>query len=120
MTQINSLFVSHIAVASCNSIVAALLLICFAPVMLAIAFCIKLEGRGPVLLQQSRRTLNGEVAALWAFRTVANNVNEFGGLLGRVSSQTVLGRFLYNSRLDLLPRLINILRGEVSLRTYFD
>lgn len=112
-TQTKSLDISRLAGAVGNRVLAAIFLIYFAPVMLAVALLIKFDSHGPVFLRQTRRAANGEMQALWEFRTCLSGgsdllqANSYG-------EQTVLGAFLCETRLDLLPRLVNMLRGEVS------
>lgn len=111
-TQTKSLEVSRIAVSAGSRILAALFLVYFAPIMIAVAVLIKMDSQGPVFLRQMRRGANGEMVALLEFRTKIDEgpVNAFD----RMANETVLGAFLYETRLDMLPRLVNMLRGEVS------
>lgn len=111
-TQTKSLDISRIAVSAGNRVLAAFFLIYFSPVLLAVALLIKLDSHGPVFLRQRRWGPNGEIVALLEFRTMLNDGP--GDAFERMTSQTVLGAFLYESRLDMLPRLVNMLRGEVS------
>ena len=90
-------------------LMAAALLIYFAPVLAIVAFLLKCESRGPVLVH--RRHAGG--VELWEFRTVALGHN--GGSDGFGSGCTGLGVFLLESRLAKLPRLFNLLAGEVSM-----
>jgi lipopolysaccharide/colanic/teichoic acid biosynthesis glycosyltransferase len=116
-TQIKSLDVSRMAVSAGNRILAAVFLIYLAPVMLAVAFLIKMDSRGPVLMRHSRRGANGEVLALLEFRTMVAVDNSVPHSNRRGLQQTELGAFLWETRLDMLPRLVNMLRGEVSFAT---
>lgn len=112
-TQTKSLDISRFACAVGNRVLAAIFLVYFAPVMLAVALLIKFDSHGPVFARRTRRGANGEILALWEFRTyVADGPNLLN--VGRQGPQTVLGAFLRETRLDLLPRLVNMLRGEVS------
>jgi exopolysaccharide biosynthesis polyprenyl glycosylphosphotransferase len=104
-------------------------LLLLAPVMLAIAFLIRLESTGPVLFRQQRRGYRGRLFWVLKFRTMVvdaeqrlkdlEKANESaGGVLFKLRDDprvTPLGRFLRKSSLDELPQLINILRGEMSL-----
>ena len=109
-TQTKSLDFSRFVASVGNRALAAMFLVYFSPIMIVVAALIRLDSNGPVLSRQSRRGLNGEMISLLEFRTVV----EEGEGIGRITSQTVIGAFLYETRLDLLPRLINMLRGEVS------
>jgi lipopolysaccharide/colanic/teichoic acid biosynthesis glycosyltransferase len=104
-------------------------LVVFAPVLLAIALCIRLESPGPVLFRQVRRGYRGRPFQMLKFRTmVADAEQRLGGLeafnesaggvlfkLRRDPRITPLGRSLRRSSLDELPQLINVLKGEMSL-----
>jgi exopolysaccharide biosynthesis polyprenyl glycosylphosphotransferase len=110
-------------------IVALLGLLVVAPLMLAIAFAIKLEsgGRGPVLFRQRRVGKHGEHFGLYKFRTMVPEAdrlkdslrhrNESEGLFKIADDPRVtrVGRLLRRSALDELPQLLNIVRGEMSL-----
>ena len=112
-TQIKSLDISRLATAVGNRVLAAIFLVYFAPVMVAVALLIKFDSHGPVFTRHTRRGANGEVLALWEFRTCFADGSQLMNT-DRIGSQTVLGAFLCETRLDLLPRLVNMLRGEVS------
>lgn len=115
-TQTKSLDFSRLAGAVGNRVLAAIFLIYFAPLMIAVALLIKFDSQGPILTSQARRGANGELLSLWEFRTcVAEGVEV--SQAGQNAEQTVLGAFLNETRLDLLPRLLNMLRGEVSVGT---
>jgi putative colanic acid biosynthesis UDP-glucose lipid carrier transferase len=95
-------------------ITAAVFLVYFAPLMLALAVLVKIETRGPVLARRGGCMIGGKVVRFWEFRTMAAERAPCG-IASRFASQyTPLGAFLRNSRLDLLPRLFNTLRGEVT------
>lgn len=113
-TQTKSLEVSRFAVAAGNRILAAVVLVYFAPLMLAVALLIKMDSRGPVLQRQIRRGLNGETVSFWEFRTWAEADGSVSTSFGHRAKTTELGSFLRETRLDLLPRLVNMLCGEVS------
>lgn len=97
-------------------IVAALVgLIIASPVMLVISILIKLLMPGPVLFRQYRTGRNGKPFKMIKFRTmVINNDPNTTSVLGdrRV---TPLGRFLRRYKLDELPELWNVLKGDMSM-----
>ncbi len=94
----------------------ALLLVAW-PIMLIVALCIKLESPGPVLYRQARVGENGRTFQLIKFRSMRSDAEADG--VARWASQhddrtTRVGRIIRLSRLDELPQLFNILRGDMS------
>lgn len=98
-------------------------LILLAPVMLLTALAIRLDSRGPVLFRQPRIGLSGREFTIYKFRTMHVELvaaDPDGAGVARYMTRrrdpriTRLGQFLRHSRLDELPQIINILRGEMS------
>lgn len=87
------------------------------PLMVVIAICIKLDSEGPVLFEQERVGQFGRVFTLFKFRSMKKEAEE-GGVpcwaTQNDSRVTRLGRFLRDFRLDELPQVLNILRGDLS------
>lgn len=94
------------------SICAVLVLL---PVLLFIAFAIKLSMGGPVLFSQVRPGLNGKPFRMVKFRTMTDARGPEGALLSDLERLTSFGRFLRSTSLDELPELWNVIRGEMSL-----
>jgi lipopolysaccharide/colanic/teichoic acid biosynthesis glycosyltransferase len=85
--------------------------------MLAVACLIKLESRGPVLYQEDRVGLHGRIFSLLKLRSMQIDA-EAGGpcwAAQRDRRVTRIGGFIRACRIDELPQLINVLRGEMSL-----
>ncbi len=94
------------------------ILLCFLPVMLISSILIKLTSKGPVLYKQERVGKKGNIFQLYKFRTMINNAEKgIGPVLARKDDDrvTLVGKFLRKTRLDELPQLINIIKGEMSL-----
>ena len=94
-----------------DRLVAAAILLLLLPVFLLIAFLIKLESRGPVLVRQKRRGFNNEVLEVFQFRTTyidGRGDQQIGQATGgpRITS---FGRVLRRTSLDELPQFINVL-----------
>ena len=88
------------------------------PFFLVIAFLIKATDRGPVFYKQIRLTRNGKEFEIYKFRTMIQDAEKDGH--ARLASEhddriLPVGRFLRATRLDELPQLINVLKGEMSM-----
>jgi exopolysaccharide biosynthesis polyprenyl glycosylphosphotransferase len=95
-----------------------LLLALSAPVMVIVAGLLRLTSRGDVLFRQTRVGRHGVEFMLYKFRTmVADAEQHTGPVLATVNDPriTPFGAFLRASRLDELPQLLNVLRGDMSL-----
>ena len=90
-------------------------LILLFPLLVLIAAAILLEGRGPVIFRQDRVGLRGRVFSIRKFRTMRNTPEGDIYTRGGDNRVTRLGAFLRKTRLDELPQLWNVLRGEMSL-----
>jgi lipopolysaccharide/colanic/teichoic acid biosynthesis glycosyltransferase len=91
------------------------LLLCW-PLLAAIAVLVKLDSRGPVFFIQERAGRNGRPFGLIKFRTMhpcAEHQSEW--VLDNMHRITRAGRYLRRFRLDELPQLLNVLRGEMNL-----
>jgi exopolysaccharide biosynthesis polyprenyl glycosylphosphotransferase len=93
-------------------------LILLSPVMLGVAVAIKLSDKGPVLFKQKRLTINGRVFEVYKFRSMVVDAEKDG--VARLASQnddriTPVGHFLRKLRLDELPQLLNVLKGDMSI-----
>ncbi|MEM7249483.1 MAG: exopolysaccharide biosynthesis polyprenyl glycosylphosphotransferase [Acidobacteriota bacterium] len=85
--------------------------------MALVALAIKIGGgRGPVLFSQQRVGLAGAEFTMWKFRTMTDDAEKHGPAWASVGDRriTKLGAFLRATRLDELPQLYNILRGDMS------
>ncbi len=95
-----------------------LILTLTAPIMLITALVIKLESRGPVFYKQERVGLNGEVFEVIKFRSMRTDAEKDGKPRWATVNDdrvTKVGRFIRRVRIDELPQLLNVLRGEMSL-----
>jgi sugar transferase (PEP-CTERM system associated) len=90
----------------------------FAPIMLLIAVAVKLTSRGPILYSQTRVGKHGRVFVIHKFRSMCHEAEASTGAVWSHPGDervTLIGRLLRRTRLDELPQLWNILRGDMSL-----
>lgn len=87
------------------------------PLWLLIAITIRLDSAGPVFFRQRRVGRHGRMFTIYKFRTMRLDAEKDGARWADKNDPRVtrIGRFLRLSRLDELPQLWNILRGEMSL-----
>lgn len=87
------------------------------PVFLLFVLAVRLSGPGPVLFKQDRVGLHGRVFRIMKFRSMVQDAERRGGKLtvSGDSRITSLGRFMRRHKIDELPQLFNVLRGEMSL-----
>lgn len=98
--------------------VSGLGLVLFSPIMALIALAIHLEDRGPVIFRQQRVTLRGRIFTIYKFRTMRmqdENAPEQHSAAKDDPRITRVGRLLRRTRLDELPQLVNIFRGDMTL-----
>lgn len=108
--------ISLVVKRSFDIIVSLLLLILLLPIILILALLIKIDSKGPVFYRQERITTNGKTFKIFKFRTMVQNADKIGTLVtvGNDSRITRIGKIIRKIRLDELPQLINVLRGEMT------
>ncbi|MGE0416880.1 MAG: exopolysaccharide biosynthesis polyprenyl glycosylphosphotransferase, partial [Acetobacteraceae bacterium] len=97
-------------------LVSAALLLLATPALLAAAIVVKATDSGPVLYRQARVTRQGRVFQILKLRTMTVNSETKGAVWAARHDPRItrVGHFLRRTRLDELPQLINILRGDMS------
>src|SRR5271165_4678584 len=94
------------------------LLLLSSPVLLLVAAVVPLTSKGPALFRQERVGVNGKAFRILKFRTMVANAEQYSGPVLASESDpriTGLGRFLRALRIDELPQLFNVLKGDMSL-----
>lgn len=95
------------------SVIIGLIVLPFIPL---IALAIKTSSAGPVFYTQKRRGQNGKIFEIIKFRTMKTDAEKDGAVWAKEDDPRVtwLGKFLRKARIDELPQLWNILRGDMS------
>jgi len=134
-TSINGVYTSRLmAKRSFDVIISSLLLLGMSPVLLLIAFAIKLESKGPVFYISKRAGRGYKIFDFFKFRTMYTgadlmrkdflHMNQYnsnsteGAVFFKINNDpriTKVGLFLRKTSLDELPQFVNVLRGDMSL-----
>ena len=112
--QIDQLFIKRVL----DIIIASMMLIFTLPIFVLAAIAIYTTDRGPIFFRQKRLTVNGKEFDILKFRSMVVDAEKDG--VARLAGQkdhriTKVGKVLRSTRLDELPQLLNILRGEMSM-----
>lgn len=98
-------------------LISSCMLLLFSPIMLLVALSIKIEDGGPVFFKQKRVTKDGKVFEILKFRSMIPDAEKAGcqPCTTNDSRITKTGHIIRATRLDELPQLINILKGDISI-----
>ena len=94
-------------------------LVVFSPIILLTSICIKMEDGGPVFYKQCRLTKDGKRFNIFKFRSMRTDAEKDG--VARLSTGehddriTRVGQFIRKVRIDEIPQLLNILKGDISI-----
>ena len=97
--------------------VAVTALVVLLPLLVGIAMAIRLTSPGPAVYRQRRVGRDEHPFAIWKFRTMVANAERIGPAVSGSGDPRItrVGRWLRATRLDELPQLVNLLRGDMTL-----
>jgi lipopolysaccharide/colanic/teichoic acid biosynthesis glycosyltransferase len=98
-------------------VVAGASVIVLSPLILVLALLVKLTSKGPVLFRACRVGRDGQLFDVLKFRTMRAGAHASGPGITRAGDPriTPVGRWLRRTKLDELPQLVNVLRGEMGM-----
>ena len=96
-------------------ILALLAIIILSPIILIVAFLVRIKLGSPIIFKQKRPGLNEKIFTMYKFRTMTDKKDEKGNLLQDSERLTKFGKSLRSTSLDELPELFNILKGDMSI-----
>ena len=93
-----------------------IMIIILSPVLIVLSVMIKLDSKGPVLFKQVRVTTYGRKFKILKFRTMFNNADKLGTQVTTKGDARItrMGHLLRKVRLDELPQLFNVLKGDMT------
>ena len=92
-------------------------IIVLSPILVAVSIAIKLDSKGNILFLQKRVGKDGVPFNIYKFRTMVTDAEKLGKQItvGKDSRITKTGAFLRKYKIDELPQLFNVLKGDMSL-----
>jgi len=127
--HINNMWMLHIAIGKpklysrlikpvLEAVIALILFVLLIPVMVVLAIVIKCDSRGRIFYTQERVGKDGRKFTIMKFRTMVENAESLTGAVYAADNDrriTKIGRFLRKWRLDEIPQLLNVVKGDMSL-----
>jgi lipopolysaccharide/colanic/teichoic acid biosynthesis glycosyltransferase len=98
-------------------LVASFGLIFLAPLLVLVAFLVRFDSKGPVFFKQERIGKGFKPFKIYKVRTMVENASQLGELTTSEKDPRItrLGSFLRRTKIDELPQLINVLKGDMSI-----
>jgi len=101
----------------CDLLFSIIGLICFLPLFFLIGILIRIESSGPVFYRGIRTGRYGKLFRIFKFRSMVCNAEDLGSMTTAYNDSrlTKFGSFIRKFKIDELPQLINVIKGEMSL-----
>jgi exopolysaccharide biosynthesis polyprenyl glycosylphosphotransferase len=99
-------------------LVSLIILILTSPILIITAIAIKIDSKGPVFFKQERMGQNGKIFNILKFRSMINDAEKFTGPVWSQKDDprvTKVGKIVRKIRIDEIPQMYNVLKGEMSL-----
>jgi len=98
-------------------VIGGILGVCALPIGLLAAIAIKLEDHGPIFYSQERIGLYGKPFTVYKFRTMRTDAEKYGAQWATKDDPRItrVGKFLRKTRIDELPQIICVLKGDMSM-----
>ncbi len=101
-------------------IVALIVLLILSPFLLLVAILIPLDSKGPIFYTQDRLGMFGNIIKIFKFRSMTHDENRKPGAQGELTKDnqanvTRIGKFIRRYKIDEIPQLLNVLKGDLSL-----
>jgi sugar transferase (PEP-CTERM system associated) len=109
--------ISRISKRFLDLVISAVGLVVLIPLFILIAALIRVDTPGPIFYRQTRVGLSGQPYLIWKFRSMRQDAEKHGPRCAEMNDPRIsrVGRWLRKARIDELPQLINVLKGEMSL-----
>ena len=93
------------------------MLVLLSPIILLTALFVRMESKGPAFYTQKRVGLNGREFTVYKIRSMRNDAEKGGAQWAQAHDPRVtrVGRFIRKTRIDELPQLLNVIKGDMSL-----
>jgi exopolysaccharide biosynthesis polyprenyl glycosylphosphotransferase len=99
-------------------LVSLIILILASPILIITAIAIKIDSKGPVFFKQERMGQNGKIFNILKFRSMINDAEKYTGPVWSQKDDprvTKVGKIVRKIRIDEIPQMYNVLKGEMSL-----
>lgn len=98
-----------------DTVISSILVILLSPLLILVAISIKFDSKGPVFFKQKRVGKDLNIFDVYKFRTMTDEEREVKKIVGRSDGVTRIGYYLRRYKIDELPQLFNVVKGQMSM-----